>query len=162
MAEDGTSAEYLEHARWLNEVYEEYGRMDRSSSSFPHDRAAHGHSLPSVPTSWPGTDVVESELRDFSRAIDFGEENSGFYRSYGGALDYEQQDFGLAEVDFEEPVYRGFSHTIEAVGGNEHAFETGLDPADEVADSSVDADWLSCMPPLIRRQNAERSTLIRT
>ena len=101
----------------------------------------------------------------------FDELNDPAPGAFGGSF----ADVALADDDFDAPVYRSLGDvmgcSMESTGGLDLAVEDespryrsfGVPPdmaEDSMTAEDADRAWLESMPPLIRRQNAEKASFV--
>ena len=153
MSTSSASDPYASHAEWLRGLRAQYDAMHEGthpvgdasplSSSRGEFALPGGDLLTPPPTVW---------IEEAAGSVD------ELSASFGGAA--------LEFADFdEEPVYRSLGGALGVFGADEAADEGGARAVEAPAAPAgrgelVEARWLESMPPMLRRQRAQRSSLV--
>eukprot|EP00320_Phaeocystis_rex_P021216 CAMPEP_0119058412 /NCGR_PEP_ID=MMETSP1178-20130426/2749_1 /TAXON_ID=33656 /ORGANISM="unid sp, Strain CCMP2000" /LENGTH=143 /DNA_ID=CAMNT_0007039347 /DNA_START=104 /DNA_END=535 /DNA_ORIENTATION=- len=88
----------------------------------------------------------------FSDAMEFGDFEPPVYRSIGSAV----STVGSVDTDFDEPVYRSVVQLGDRASGSADVedFEAVSSPVAVTTSTTVEAEWMRSMPPLVKRQRA--------
>ena len=61
---------------------------------------------------------------------------------------------GECECDFDEPIYRSLGHLGDSASGAAGVEDLEATAPHVAAASTVEAEWMRSMPPLVKRQRA--------